>query len=109
MQTDLLSSGQEQSEIRNLITQLTQKIEQLSPAEREAVSAELQSLKSCIDSLTPSAYLPELDNQLELRQSEARYRSLFEQMSEGFALHEMIFDERRSASRLPLSGDQPGL
>jgi PAS domain S-box-containing protein len=93
MQPEPLSSGQEQSEIRNLITQLTQKIEQLSPAEREAVSAELQSLISCIDSLTPSAYAPAFDNQLELRQSEARYRSLFQQMSEGFALHKMIFDE----------------
>jgi PAS domain S-box-containing protein len=29
-----------------------------------------------------------------LRESEERYRSLFEHMSEGFALHEMLYDER---------------
>jgi len=29
----------------------------------------------------------------ELRESEAKYRSLFEHMENGFALHEMIFDE----------------
>jgi len=30
----------------------------------------------------------------DLRQSEERYRSLFEQMTEGFALQEMLFDEQ---------------
>jgi hypothetical protein len=45
----------------NLIAQLTQKIEKLSPAEREAVSAELQALKSCIDSLIPFCILSRIE------------------------------------------------
>jgi PAS domain S-box-containing protein len=93
MQPEPLSSGQEQSEIRNLITQLTQKIDQLNPAERKVVLADLQALQSCIETLTRPAYTPVFDDEVELRQNEARYRSLFEQMSEGFALHEIIFDE----------------
>jgi hypothetical protein len=36
MQRDMLSSQQEQSGIRSLITQLSEKINQISQAEREA-------------------------------------------------------------------------
>lgn len=36
----------------------------------------------------------ERENQKALQESEARYRLLFENMSNGFALHEMIYDDR---------------
>jgi PAS domain S-box-containing protein len=85
MQRDMLSSQQEHSGIRSLITQLSEKINQISQAEREAVSADLNALKALLQDPLPV--------EPDLRRNEARYRSLFEQMSEGFALHEMIFDD----------------
>ena len=44
-----------------------------------------------------------------LRESEERYRMLFEHLGEGFALCEMIYDEEGTAVRLPVPGGQPGL
>ena len=44
-----------------------------------------------------------------LRTSEEKYRGLFTNMTEGFALCEIITDARRPAGRLPHPGGQPGL
>ena len=54
------------------------------------------------------AELPTAQAENDLRKSEDRYRSLFDKMTEGFALHEIVCDERRTV-RLPLSGREPGL
>jgi PAS domain S-box-containing protein len=85
MQIDTLFPEQEQPGIRTLITQLTEKINQLSQAERDALSTELSYLKAQLSGNAEISPLPILN--------EARYQSLFEQMSEGFALHEIICDE----------------
>ena len=45
----------------------------------------------------------------ELKESEERYRGLFASMNEGFALHEVLYDESGEALRLPLPGREPGL
>ena len=42
-----------------------------------------------------------------LRESEARYRALFESIDAGFCVIEMLFDARRRAGGLPLRGDEP--
>ena len=44
-----------------------------------------------------------------LRESEARYRALFEAIDTGFCIIEVKFDERTAADRLPIRRGQPGL
>ncbi len=44
-----------------------------------------------------------------IRQSEERFRVLFETMSEGFAIDEIIFDEAGRGVRFALPRSQPGV
>ena len=44
-----------------------------------------------------------------LRESEARFRTLFESMDEGYCVIEVIFDEKNNPTRLPLPRNQPGV
>ena len=44
-----------------------------------------------------------------MRESEERYRQLFENLSEGFAVHEMLYDADGAPLRLPLPRAEPGL
>ena len=47
--------------------------------------------------------------EIALRQSDARYRTLFDSIDEGFCVVEVIFDARRAAGGLPVRGGQPGV
>ena len=44
-----------------------------------------------------------------LQASEARYRTLFDTMTEGFALHEIVCDDAGRPIDYRLPGDQPGI
>ena len=41
-----------------------------------------------------------------LRDSEERYRNLFNSMDEGFCIIEMLFDDQQQAGRFPFPGSQ---
>jgi PAS domain S-box-containing protein len=85
MQIDQTASGDQFKVLRSLITDLANQIKQLDAAGQQDAAAELDCLRAQLPGGAITLENPFLDEQ--------RYRALFEQMTEGFALHEMVYDD----------------